>query len=115
MAHTPLRCPDPTSLPSTLANLLKFPPRNGQIEAIQTLTINQVNLILITPTRWGKSAIFQAIPALQGSICLMIMPLNLLKEDQVSLARQSKGKALDNYCCFRQSLLLRYIVASLVY
>jgi superfamily II DNA helicase RecQ len=67
-----------------LANLLKFPPRAGQIDAIRTLAVDQLDLILIAPTGWGKSVVFQAIPALRGGICLMIMPLNLLEEGQVS-------------------------------
>jgi superfamily II DNA helicase RecQ len=84
MPHVPLRSPDPKSLPSILENLLPFPPRDGQIEAIRSLAVNQQDLILIAPTGWGKSAVFQAIPALRGGICLMIMPLNLLEEGQVS-------------------------------
>jgi hypothetical protein len=80
MLHTPLRSPDSESLPSILASLLKFPLYDGQIEAIRSLAIDQQDLILITPIEWGKSAIFQAILALRGGICLMIMLLNLLEE-----------------------------------
>jgi superfamily II DNA helicase RecQ len=80
MPHTPLRSPDPESLASMLATLLKFHPRDEQIEAIRTLAIEQVDLILIAPTGWGKSAVF----ALRGGICRTIMPLNLLEEGQVS-------------------------------
>src|SRR5437773_6583015 len=94
MPHTPLRRPDPESLPSTLANLLGFPPRDGQVEAIRSLAVDQLDLILIAPTGWGKSVVFQAIAALRGGICLMVMPLNLLEEDQVSRdeAQKSMGK-----------------------
>jgi superfamily II DNA helicase RecQ len=84
MLHNPLRCLDPESLTSTLASLLKFAPRDGQVEAVRSLAVDQLDLILIAPTGWGKSVVFQAIPALRGGICLMIMPLNLLEEDQVS-------------------------------
>ena len=84
MHYTPLRCPDPESLPTKLTDLLGFSPRDGQVEAIRSLTVNQEDLILIAPTGWGKSAVFQAIPALRGGVCLMIMPLNLLEEDQIS-------------------------------
>ena len=84
MPHTPLRSLDPESLASTLTKLLKFPPHDGQIKAIRSLTIDQHDLILIAPTGWGKSVVFQVIPALRGSICLMIMPLNLLEEGQIS-------------------------------
>ena len=83
MHYTLLRCPDPESLPTKLTDLLGFPPRDSQVEAIRSLTVNQEDLILIAPTGWGKSAVFQAIPALRGGICLMIMPLNLLEEGQV--------------------------------
>lgn len=84
MPYIPLHNPDPESLPSTLANLFEYPLRDGQIEAIRSLAIDQQDLILIAPTGWGKSTVFQAIPALRGGICLMIMPLNLLEEGQVS-------------------------------
>jgi len=80
MPHAPLRTTDPKSLPLTLANLLKFSPRDSQIEVIKTLAVNQLDLILIAPTGWGKSVVFQVIPALRGGICLMIMLLNLLEE-----------------------------------
>jgi len=83
MLHKPLRKPNPESLHSTFSRLLNFPPRDGQVDAIRRLAIDQQDLILIAPTGWGKSAIFQVIPALRGGICLMIMPLNLLEEDQV--------------------------------
>ena len=82
MPHTPLRSPDPESLPAAIANILKFPPRDGQIEAIRTLAVDQLDLILIAPTGWGKSAVFQAIQPLRGGVCLMVMPLNLLEEGQ---------------------------------
>ena len=70
--------------------LLKFPPHDGQIEAIRSLAIDQHDLILIAPTGWGKSVVFQVIPALKGSIYLMIMPLNLLEEGQVSQRKDSR-------------------------
>ena len=91
MPHTPLHSPDPESLSSTLANLLGFPLRNGQIEAIRSLVVDWLDLILIAPTGWGKSVVFQTVPALRGGICLMIMPLNLLEEGQVSPERIIKG------------------------
>lgn len=84
MPHTPLHSLIPESLPLTLTDLLGFPPRDGQIKAIHSLAVDQVDLLLIAPTGWGKSAVFQAIPALRGSIYLIIMPLNLLEDDQVS-------------------------------
>ena len=41
-------------------------------------------MILIAPTDWGKNVLFQTVPVLCSGICLMIMPLNLLEEEQVS-------------------------------
>jgi len=84
MPYIPLRSLALNSLPSTLKNLLGFSPHDGQIEAIRSLAVDQIDLILIAPTGWGKSIIFQLIPAIQGGVCLMIMPLNLLEEEQVS-------------------------------
>jgi superfamily II DNA helicase RecQ len=84
MPYSLLRRVNVETLPSVLANLLGFPPHDGQIEAIRTLAFDQLDLILIAPTGWGKSIVFQTIPVLRGGICLMIMPLNLLEEDQVS-------------------------------
>jgi superfamily II DNA helicase RecQ len=94
MPYIPLRNPDPESLPSTLANLFKFSVHDGQIEAIRSLAVDQQDLILIAPTGWGKSVVFQVIPALRGGICLMIMPLNLLEEGQVSWRGRQR-----NDCC----------------
>ena len=75
---------NPESSPLTLTELLGYPPRDGQIRAIHSLAVDLVNLLLIAYTARGKSAVFQAVPALRGGICLRIMPLNLLEEDQVS-------------------------------
>jgi superfamily II DNA helicase RecQ len=87
MSHTPLRNVDPECLPLALTNLLGFASLDGQIKAIHSLVVDQVNLFLIAPTEWGKSAVFQAVSVLRGGICLTIMPLNLLEEDQVSRRR----------------------------
>ena len=79
-----------------LYQLHGFHPRPEQVEAIKTLAIDQKDLILIARTGWGKSMIFQSIPALRkGKIALMLMPLNLLEEDQVCnvppCSRRSQG------------------------
>jgi hypothetical protein len=55
---------------------------------------------------------------LRGGICLMIMPLNLLEEDQVSPWSTEDYWEAGNYCCIlstRPSLLLEYPAASLAY
>ena len=54
MPYTPLRRPNPESLPTTITNLLGFHPCDGQIEAIRSLTVNQEDLILIAPTGWER-------------------------------------------------------------
>jgi RAD3-like DEAD/DEAH box helicase len=76
--------PTAEKLRDLLHRLHGFQPRPDQVEAIKTLTIDQRDLILIARTGWGKSMIFQSVPALRrGGIALLIMPLNLLEEDQV--------------------------------
>jgi superfamily II DNA helicase RecQ len=67
-------------LGSEIERVVGFSPRPGQIQAIRKLVINRKNLILVAPTGWGKSVVFQVT----AGICLMIMPLTLLEEDQVS-------------------------------
>jgi superfamily II DNA helicase RecQ len=47
-----------------LRQMLGLEPRPQQVEAIATPAIQQKDLILIARTGWGKSMIFQAIPAL---------------------------------------------------
>lgn len=76
--------PPAEKLRDLLHRLHGFRPRSDQLEAIKTLTIDRRDLILIARTGWGKSMIFQSVPALRrGGIALLIMPLNLLEEDQV--------------------------------
>ena len=60
-----------------------YKPRDEQVEAIKTLAINQQDLILIARIGFGKSMIFQSISVLRGGISLIIIPLNLLEEEQV--------------------------------
>ncbi|KAJ3453928.1 hypothetical protein MRS44_013124 [Fusarium solani] len=74
---------DDAQLTSKIEGLVGFRPRVGQVEAIRKLVVDQKDMILIAPTGWGKSLVFQTVPALAGGICLMIMPLTLLEEDQV--------------------------------
>ncbi|KAF5130567.1 Werner syndrome ATP-dependent helicase [Metarhizium anisopliae] len=73
---------DNAQLMSRIESVIGFRPRTGQVEAIHRLIVDQKDLILIAPTGWGKSIVFQAVPALRGGICIMIMPLTLLEEDQ---------------------------------
>jgi superfamily II DNA helicase RecQ len=72
------------NLTQTLYDLFGYAPRPQQVDAIATLAFQKQDLILIAPTGWGKSMIFQAVPIILGGICLMIMLLDLLEEDQVS-------------------------------
>ncbi|KAH6980520.1 hypothetical protein EDB80DRAFT_737743 [Ilyonectria destructans] len=73
---------DRTQLASRIESTVGFRPRPGQVEAVYKLVVDQKDLVLIAPTGWGKSVVFQAVPALRGGICIMIMPLTLLEEDQ---------------------------------
>ena len=84
MANAALHSPDGECLTSTFKTMLGFQPREGQVEAIRSLVAEKADLILIAPTGWGKSVVFQTVPVLCSGICLMIMPLNLLEEEQVS-------------------------------
>jgi superfamily II DNA helicase RecQ len=58
----------------------------GQVEALRHLLRDRRDLILIAKTGYGKSIIFQAAPlidaAMGAGICLIIMPLTLLQEEQ---------------------------------
>jgi len=62
-------------LGSEIERVVGFSPRAGQIQAIRKLVIDRKDLILVAPTGWGKSVVFQATPALAAGICLMVMPL----------------------------------------
>jgi superfamily II DNA helicase RecQ len=68
-------------------------PHEEQIEAIQHLVDRRDDLILIAKTGWGKSVIFQSIPLLHPdkNICLLIMPLTLLEEDQANHINDIEG------------------------
>ena len=104
---------DNEQLASTLNGLLGFRPREGQVKAIRSLVVDRIDLILIAPTGWGKSVVFQSVPALCGGICLMIMPLNLLEEDQVSqIINAVRDVAHVFLTTCRQSLFLEFRVAN---
>ena len=80
------------ALRARLQELHGFVPRDEQVKAIDTLINARQDLILIAKTGWGKSLIFQSVPCLiKNSICLMIIPLNLLEEDQAQCMRELKG------------------------
>ena len=65
--------------------LFGFEPKNKQVDAIRHLLYEKRDLILIAKTGFGKSIIFQALPLIQEEskqASLIIMPLNLLQEEQ---------------------------------
>ena len=76
------------SVRDQVRDLFGFCPKAKQIEAIRHLIFDEKDLILIAATGYGKSLIFQAAPLMkkagsnQIQICLIIMPLNQLQEDQ---------------------------------
>ena len=81
MSTLRLRVPKLECLSETLRETFGFDSRPEQLEAITTLAIDMKDMILIARTGFGKSMIFQSLPALRGSICLIIYPLNLLEEE----------------------------------
>ncbi|KAH6982374.1 P-loop containing nucleoside triphosphate hydrolase protein, partial [Ilyonectria destructans] len=86
MLETAAKHMDDVQLRSKIECIVGFRPRVEQVQAIRRLVVEEDDLILIAPTGWGKSVVFQAVPALTGGICIMIMPLMLLQEDQVTAA-----------------------------
>ncbi|KAK9233684.1 hypothetical protein V1525DRAFT_415745 [Lipomyces kononenkoae] len=76
---------DNSQLAERIQTVVGFRPREAQIDAIRILTYERKDLILIAPTGWGKSVVFQSVPILREGICIMIMPLTLLEEDQVAM------------------------------
>ena len=54
MAHHSLRIPKIECLPETLRRVFGYEPREEQLEAIKTLSIDQEDLILIARTNFGK-------------------------------------------------------------
>jgi superfamily II DNA helicase RecQ len=61
--------------------LFGFEPKNKQVETIQKLLYDKSDLILIAKTGFGKSIIFLIREELKLA-SLIIMPLNLLQEEQ---------------------------------
>jgi superfamily II DNA helicase RecQ len=82
-------------LQERLVQVFKFQPHQEQVEAIHHLLTRREDLILIAKTGWGKSLIFPSIPLLHPAkgICLMIMPLSLLEEDQARQINAIEGCA----------------------
>ena len=83
MSGIALRTPDVQTLHAKLHAIFGYKPRDEQVEAIKTLAIDQQDLILTAHTGFGKSMVFHSISVLRGGISLIIMPLNLLEEEQV--------------------------------
>jgi len=74
--------------------LFGFEPKNKQVEAIQHLLYDKRDLILIAKTGFGKSIIFQAPPLIEEEskqASLIIMPLNLVQEEQAEKLKTIPG------------------------
>ena len=74
--------------------LFGFEPKNKQVEAIRHLLYDKRDLILIAKTGFGKSIIFQALPLIEEEskqASLIIMPLNLLQEEQAEKLKTIPG------------------------
>ena len=65
-----------------LQNIFEYTSRLEQLEAIEKLAFIKQNVILIAKTGFDKSIVFQAVPMLTKGICLMIMLLTVLEEEQ---------------------------------
>ncbi|MFN7019080.1 MAG: DEAD/DEAH box helicase, partial [Fimbriimonadales bacterium] len=63
--------------------------REGQAEAIQA-ALEGKRVLLVQPTGWGKSLVYQMIAALKG-LTLVFSPLRALMRDQVRQANQRFG------------------------
>lgn len=77
---------DSEQMKAQVLDLFGVCPKPGQIEALKTLLCHKEDLILIAKTGYGKSLIFQAAPLVclesGPGICLILMPLTLLQEEQ---------------------------------
>jgi len=78
--------------------LFGFEPKNKQVEAIRHLLYDKRDLIrdliLIAKTGFGKSIIFQALPLIEEEskqASLILMPLNLLQEEQAEKLKTIPG------------------------
>ena len=74
--------------------LFDFEPKDKQVEAIRKLLYDKSDLILIAKTGFGKSIIFQALPLIQEELklaSLIIVPLNLLQEEQAEKLKTIAG------------------------
>jgi superfamily II DNA helicase RecQ len=60
-------------LGSEIERVVGFSPRAGQIQAIRKLVIDRKDLILVAPTGWGKSVVFQATPAPAAGILIVLL------------------------------------------
>ena len=61
------------------------------MKAIEWLTFDQKDLILIARTGFRKSLVFQAIGLLRGGITLIVMPLLAIEEEQVANLKKLDG------------------------
>ena len=72
--------------------LFGFEPKNKQVEAIRHLLYDKRDLILIAKTGFGKSIIFQALIEEESKqASLIIMPLNLVQEEQAEKLKTIPG------------------------
>ena len=74
--------------------LFGFERKNKQVEAIRHLLYDKRDLILIAKTGFGKSIIFQALPLIEEEskqASLILMPLNLLQEEQAEKLKTIPG------------------------
>jgi len=77
----------------TIQSRFGFVPKDEQVSAIRVLLEDQMDLILIAKTGFGKSIIFQAAPLMFSPVktALIIMPLKALEEEQCRKLSKVEG------------------------
>lgn len=84
--------PEPSVIAETICKRVGFEPNEDQIECIQHLLAKE-DMILIAKTGFGKSLIFQCVSLFHGSgsVCLLVIPLLALEDDQADRINQIEG------------------------
>ncbi|HYH35874.1 MAG TPA: RecQ family ATP-dependent DNA helicase [Nocardioides sp.] len=63
----------------------------GQLDAVAAL-LDGHDVLLVAPTGWGKSLVYQVAGRLLGGLTVVVSPLLALQEDQVQSIRDSPGR-----------------------
>ena len=76
-----------------IEDCFKFPAKEEQVTAIETLVKDREDVILVAKTGFGKSIIFQAVPLMfdNPKTALIIMPLKALEDEQCEKLSRIQG------------------------